>query len=125
MLPVSSLLRIPQGHLHIAQVPQGEQVQITQDSEVSPPALLGPTGLLHSDPCSVHDHWAAPGDTGVGSGPLMCASGGLPALAAPVAVRVCFWTLYGGFCSWRAALWTAVSPEIQTFLHSSLGVGGA
>ncbi|XP_034644677.1 protein BANP [Trachemys scripta elegans] len=27
------LLRIPQGHLHIAQVPQGEQVQITQDSE--------------------------------------------------------------------------------------------
>lgn len=24
---------IPQGHLHIAQVPQGEQVQITQDSE--------------------------------------------------------------------------------------------
>lgn len=27
--------RIPQGHLHIAQVPQGEQVQITQDSEVS------------------------------------------------------------------------------------------
>uniref|UniRef100_A0A8C2L6R3 Protein BANP n=1 Tax=Cyprinus carpio TaxID=7962 RepID=A0A8C2L6R3_CYPCA len=26
-------LRIPQGHLHIAQVPQGEQVQITQDSE--------------------------------------------------------------------------------------------
>lgn len=28
-------LRIPQGHLHIAQVPQGEQVQITQDSEVS------------------------------------------------------------------------------------------
>ncbi|KAB0352836.1 hypothetical protein FD754_017693, partial [Muntiacus muntjak] len=33
MLPVSSLLWIPQGHLHIAQVPQGEQVQITQDSE--------------------------------------------------------------------------------------------
>lgn len=29
------LLWIPQGHLHIAQVPQGEQVQITQDSEVS------------------------------------------------------------------------------------------
>ena len=65
MLPVTSLLRIPQGHLHIAQVPQGEQVQITQDSEVSPPALPGPTGLLHSDPCSAHHHWAAPGDTGV------------------------------------------------------------
>uniref|UniRef100_G3TR25 Protein BANP n=1 Tax=Loxodonta africana TaxID=9785 RepID=G3TR25_LOXAF len=27
------VLWIPQGHLHIAQVPQGEQVQITQDSE--------------------------------------------------------------------------------------------
>ncbi|KAG7267569.1 hypothetical protein CRUP_005989 [Coryphaenoides rupestris] len=25
---------IPQGQLHIAQVPQGEEVQITQDSEV-------------------------------------------------------------------------------------------
>lgn len=36
MLPgVFFLLWIPQGHLHIAQVPQGEQVQITQDSEVS------------------------------------------------------------------------------------------
>lgn len=27
--------QIPQGQLHIAQVPQGEEVQITQDSEVS------------------------------------------------------------------------------------------
>ena len=26
--------QIPQGQLHIAQVPQGEEVQITQDSEV-------------------------------------------------------------------------------------------
>lgn len=27
--------QIPQGQLHIAQVPQGEEVQITQDSEAS------------------------------------------------------------------------------------------
>lgn len=110
MLPVSSLLRIPQGHLHIAQVPQGEQVQITQDSEVSPPACPGPTGPLHSDPCSVHDHWAALGNMGARQQPpdarfwgidlRPACPPGLPALAALVAVRVCFWTLYGGFCSW-------------------------
>lgn len=29
------VLQIPQGQLHIAQVPQGEEVQITQDSEAS------------------------------------------------------------------------------------------
>lgn len=102
MLPVSSLLRIPQGHLHIAQVPQGEQVQITQDSEVSPPAGPGPTGPLHSDLCSVHDHWAAPGDTGIHQGPpdahfwgtdlRPTCPPGLPALAVPAAIRVCFWT---------------------------------
>lgn len=41
---------IPQGHLHIAQVPQGEQVQITQDSEVLQGAQL--IAVASSDPAA-------------------------------------------------------------------------
>uniref|UniRef100_A0AAR2IPD1 Protein BANP n=1 Tax=Pygocentrus nattereri TaxID=42514 RepID=A0AAR2IPD1_PYGNA len=60
---------IPQGHLHIAQVPQGEQVQITQDSEVRMSAykfvLRGPqliavasadgTGAVEASPLQGND----------------------------------------------------------------------
>lgn len=42
------LLWIPQGHLHIAQVPQGEQVQITQDSEVSQVSCHGHRPYSHA-----------------------------------------------------------------------------
>lgn len=45
------LLRIPQGHLHIAQVPQGEQVQITQDSEVSQMSCRGHRDLVLFSVC--------------------------------------------------------------------------
>lgn len=47
-------LWIPQGHLHIAQVPQGEQVQITQDSEVSRRRQHCPSPALEPQaPCTL------------------------------------------------------------------------
>lgn len=46
------LLWIPQGHLHIAQVPQGEQVQITQDSEVSQVSCQGHRAVQSCTQCA-------------------------------------------------------------------------
>lgn len=69
------MLRIPQGHLHIAQVPQGEQVQITQDSEVSrgPRHCPGPALWSWS---SRGDGWESPADTASRSDHLTPVSSG-------------------------------------------------
>lgn len=61
------LLWIPQGHLHIAQVPQGEQVQITQDSEVSQVSCQGHRPYSHAlsmwNQCHSGRAWETLGET--------------------------------------------------------------
>ncbi|XP_041965097.1 protein BANP isoform X5 [Alosa sapidissima] len=64
---------IPQGHLHIAQVPQGEQVQITQDSEGNlqiHQVHVGQDGQVVRGPQLIAVASADPGATGVEASPL-------------------------------------------------------
>ncbi|XP_063053424.1 protein BANP [Engraulis encrasicolus] len=64
---------IPQGHLHIAQVPQGEQVQITQDSEGNlqiHQVHVGQDGQVVRGPQLIAVASTDPGATGVEASPL-------------------------------------------------------
>ncbi|KAJ1072495.1 hypothetical protein K5549_011721 [Capra hircus] len=107
---------IPQGHLHIAQVPQGEQVQITQDSEGNLQIHhVGQDGQRWSSLCHP---W--------GSSPLLMESPGWASCCGPqehAGSTVCS-VLFGSVCVyWGSLEVVVVSDHPGQELKAASGVG--